>query len=103
MTDAELVQKVLVRKPKLDESYVTAVAPEHKEYAIRHTNNDFLDENGEEQLPKPIIGFIADACEYGQQPSGLNSRSMGDVSYNFEMDYPSAMLRKLKPYRKVRW
>lgn len=103
MTDQELVEAVLLRKPKLSTEYVTAVAPDHKEYALRHTNNDFLDENGDEQLPGPVVSFIADACELDKTPKGLDSRSMGSVSYSYATDYPEGMLRKLRPYRKVRW
>lgn len=107
METATLVQEVQNRKPSLNKDkytdYLHAVAPDHLEYAKEHTNNDFTDAGGVEIIPRNVLNFVAEACEYGLNPSGLESRTMGDVSYNFEADYPSSMLRKLKPYKRVKF
>lgn len=101
MKTPQLVAEVKKHKPKLDKDkytdYLTTTAPAHLEYAESYTNKAF------DTVPTPIISFVADACEYGLNDTGLESRSLGDVSYNFEQDYPPAMLRKLKPYKRVRF
>lgn len=106
METATLVQEVKSRLRLTDtkyDDYLYAVAPDHLEYAKEYTNNDFTDKNGNENIPRNVLNFVAEACEYGMNPSGLESRTMGDVSYNFEPDYNPSMLRKLKPYKRVKF
>lgn len=97
-----LTSEVLKRKPKLDEVYVQNHAPDHLEYAKTYTNNDFT-KDGIETIPGVVLSFVASACEYDLHPVGLEARTLGDVSFNYETDYPPALLRKLKPYRKVKF
>lgn len=106
METAALVQEVKNRRPSLNKDkhtdYLHAVAPDHLDYAKEYTNNDFM-VDGVESIPRGVLSFVADACEYGLEPIALESRRIGDVSYNYNIDYPASMLRKLRPYRKVRF
>lgn len=106
MTEAELIQEVRGRKPSLDKEkytgYLNTVVSDHLAYAKTYTNNDFT-VDGVEVIPGEVLSFVADACEYNLNPVGQESRRLGDVSYNYEPDYSPAMLRKLRPFKRVRF
>ena len=54
-------------------------------------------------LPGGVKLFIAKSCEYILTTNiGLEARTLGDASFNFETDVPKSLHRYLKPYRKVR-
>ena len=80
---------------KHDVYFATSI-PLFTEYAEGYCNRTFT-----EPLPGGIKIFVAKACEYNMQQSGLSSRSMGSVSYSYETDFPPSLLKLLKPYRKV--
>lgn len=104
MDTATLVQEVKSRKPSLNKDkhtdYLTAVAPDHLEYAKGHTNNSFM-VDGVETIPREVISFVADACELGLNDAGIESERRGEVSYKYALDYPPTMMRKLRRYKRV--
>jgi len=66
-------------------------------------NNSFLDSSGKEDLPGGVKIFIIKAKEYLQNKAGIKDRSMGSVSYSYEMDFPPGLIRLIRPYKKVRF
>ena len=105
MDTATLVEKVNARLGYTDANKIARlheIAPDHLEYAISYCNNTFTDADGIENIPGPVISFVADACEFDLNPVGLESRRMGEVTFNYETDYPKSMLRKIRQYRKLR-
>lgn len=74
-----------------------------KAWVIEWCNNSFLNDAGTEVLPPGVKIFISKAQEYLQNKSGVRERTMGSVSYTYEMDFPPALLRLLRPYKKVKF
>ncbi|WP_191556609.1 head-tail connector protein [Metabacillus idriensis] len=66
-------------------------------------NNSFSNEYGQEILPGGVKIFIPKALQYLQQKAGIQSRTMGSVSYSFEADFPPSLLRLIRPYKRVRF
>ena len=88
------VQAILGITDKVE--YLNTAIPLFEDYASNYCNQTFI-----EPLPGGVQIFVAKACEYNMQKSGLSSRSMGSVSYSYETDFPPSLLKLLKPYRKV--
>jgi hypothetical protein len=66
-------------------------------------SNSFLNDQEEVELPSGVQIFIPKAIEYLMNKSGVSSRTMGAVSYSYDLDFPSSLLKLIKPYRKVRF
>lgn len=90
------VKGILSISTNKHDMYFATSIPLFMEYAGEYCNQTFA-----EPLPGGVKIFIAKACEYNMQQSGLSSRSMGSVSYSYETDFPPSLLKLLKPYRKV--
>lgn len=73
------------------------------EWVKDYCNNQFLNSDGVEVIPSGVKMFIPKAYEYLQNKAGVASRSMGSVSYSYEMDFPPGLLRLIRPYRKVKF
>ena len=102
MTEAQLIQEVKKRMAKVDTDkhgdYITTMVPDYLEVAEEWTNNSFRS-----KVPSSIILFIASSIEYKLTANvGVESRRLGDVSYNYETDYPKSVTRLLRPHKKVR-
>lgn len=102
MNIAEVKALLGITTSKHDD-YLDAVVPIFIEDAKAKTNNDFTDENGVETLPGPVRLYVAKACEYNMQSAGLKSRSMGEVSYSYQTEFPEAINGLLKRYKRVRF
>ena len=91
------------------DDYLNEVVPSLKEFAKEHCNNKFLVEDPEnpdeyiEELPGPVVMFIARAVEYNINQAGLKSESLGDWSASYSQELPQSVIDLLKPYRKVRF
>lgn len=97
------VKTILQEKTTKQDEYLATMIPHVIEFAKEYCNNKFLDANKQEALPGGVRIFVAKACEFNMNKSGLKGRSMGDVSYSYETDFPPSLLKWLKPYRKVRF
>jgi len=107
------VKKILWITDAQYDDYLNTIIPMLKEFAIKYCNNSFLVENPDydeddpeseeyiEEIPEPVILFIAKAAEYNISQSGINSESLGDYSVSFETDLPPSITKLLTPYRKV--
>jgi hypothetical protein len=51
--------------------------------------------------PAGVKLFVAKAIQFNMNPSGLKGRSMGEVSYSYNTDFPPSIMRYLAPYRKA--
>lgn len=97
--DITQVKNILGITSDRHDNYLAEVVPLFLEIAEERTNNTFT--AGEE--PAGVKLFVAKACEYNMQESGLKSRTLGDVSYTYETDFPPSVLKHLRPYKKVRF
>ena len=57
---------------------------------------------------KPVLGsgetlFIAKALQHGSRDVSVKSRSMGTVSYSYNLDFPHSLYAEYLPRRKVKF
>lgn len=84
--------------------YLEIMIPLLFEHVIAYCNNTFLlEETGIITMPGGVKLFIAKACEHNLNKSGVKSRSMGSVSYSYDLDFPSTLMRYLRPYRRLKF
>jgi hypothetical protein len=103
MVSLDTVKKILQITTTKHDDYLNTMILLLEEYAKDKTNNDFLDENGNEVIPGAVTIFVAKACEYNMNKAGVTSRSMGEVSYSYDLDFPRSITKLLDPYRKVKF
>lgn len=85
------------------DSFIDAKIPVLVSQAKDYCNNDFL-VGDKEVLPAGVQQYVADAIKYDiLGRSNLKSRTMGNVSYSFNTNYPSDVTQHLTPYKKLRW
>lgn len=80
------------------DAYLTAFLTMLEEWLKDYCNNKF-----DVDTPQGILIFAAQAIQFNMQPMTLQSRSMGSVSYSYNLEYPESMMKLLAPYRKVRF
>lgn len=100
--DLQTVKTMLGISTDKHDAYIAAMLPLVIEFAKDHCNNNFLI-GVEEVLPGGVQMFAAKAVEYNMSPAGLKGRSMGGASYSYDTDFPPALMKMLRPYRKVRF
>lgn len=54
-------------------------------------------------MPGGVKMFIAKVIQHNQIPTGLSSRKMGTVSYDYSEDIPQSLYSYIRRYRKVRF
>jgi hypothetical protein len=79
------------------DDYLTEMLPIMIDYTKTECNNTFSDE-----LPGGVKLFIAKAIEFNMNPSSLKGRTMGEVSYSYNTEFPRSITRYIAPYRKAR-
>lgn len=93
------VKKLLNWKTDKYDDYLDTIIPILIEYAADTCNKEFDPQN----LPGGVKLFVAKACEYNiTSKIGLEARTLGDASYNYETEVPAPLHRYLKPYREIR-
>lgn len=75
-----------------------------KDWVKDYCNNDFLDEDGNEDLPAGVDLFLDRAVKHFSKEAGLKSETLGDHSVSFDpAELPDKLLDMLTPYRRVRF
>lgn len=101
MEEKELTSEVMKRMHSDTEkhgNYIQTMVPDFLEIAEEQTNNSFR-----RVVPRSVIQFIAGAIDHNLTvPSGLKTRSMGDVSYSYQTEYPKSLNKLLRPYKRVK-
>ncbi|CAI6313180.1 phage head-tail connector protein [Bacillus subtilis] len=95
--DIQQVKRMIGITTDKHDAYLSEVVPILIEYASDFCKNNF--ELG--TLPAGVKIFVAKATEYNMTPSGLSGRSMGDVSYSYNTEFPQHIMKNLYPYRKA--
>ncbi|MEC1900963.1 phage head-tail connector protein [Bacillus atrophaeus] len=80
------------------DAYLSEIVPILIEFASDFCSNKF----DPEALPAGVKLFVAKAAEYNMTPTGLSGRSMGDVSYSYNTEFPRHITKNLTPYRRLR-
>jgi hypothetical protein len=100
--DLQSVKNMLSIKNTQHDDYLIEMLPILIDFAKDKCNNLFL-VDGEEVIPSGVKLFIKNAMEFNMKESGLKGRTMGEVSYTYETDFPPSVMKYLSPYKKVRF
>lgn len=103
MITLQSVKTRLQIKNNNHDEYITEMIPDMVEFSKDYCNNLFLDVDGNEVLPSGVILFVAKAIQYLMNEAGMTQQKMGDVNFSYESDFPPALLRLLKPYKRVKF
>lgn len=100
----EEVKSILGYKNNKHDEYLGIMFPILLEHATAYCNNNFVsNQTGNVEVPGGVRLWIAKACEHNMQQTGLKSRSMGSVSYSYELEFPSSLMSYLRPYKRLRF
>jgi hypothetical protein len=97
--DIQQIKRMIGMTTDKHDDYLSEVVPVFVEYASDFCKNKF----DADDLPASVKIFVAKAVEYNMKPAGLASRSMGDVSYSYDTDFPETVTKYLYPYRRAYW
>jgi len=86
------------------DDYLATMIPLLIEHVTSYCNNHLgQNQAPPARLPGGILIFIAKATEHNKLKAGLKSRTMGSVSYSYDLEFPSSIMTYLRPYRKVKF
>ncbi|MED4461858.1 phage head-tail connector protein [Metabacillus fastidiosus] len=83
----------------VNDDYYGAMLPILLEHVEAYCNNSFRPPD----IPGGVKIFLAKAIEHNQLKTGLKSRSMGSVSYSYDLEFPETLYKYLRPYKKVKF
>lgn|SRR5690554_3306183 len=102
--NAEEVKTILGITTHIHDAYLDAVIPLFEEKIKRRANNRFVNSSGKEVLPADLQHTLAKWIEWDMNTKqGIDSRKMGEVSYNYDNDLPDFVKRDIAPHRRVRF
>ncbi|MFD2704235.1 phage head-tail connector protein [Salibacterium lacus] len=92
---------LMISSTKYDD-YLDAVIPMFEEKVKQYANNRFEQDDGTEKLPPDLEQTLVKWIQHDMNNrAGLESRTMGDVSYNYSNEMPDFIRRDIAPHRKV--
>jgi hypothetical protein len=77
------------------DDYLSEMLPVMIEY-VKDSGIPFNDD-----IPAGVKLFIAKAIQFNMNSAGLKGRSMGEVSYSYNTDFPRSVTSLLNPYRRA--
>jgi hypothetical protein len=95
----ESVKVILQINTNNHDPYIETMIPLLIDFGSEWCNNSFP----EDDMPSGMVLFVSKAIEYLMNKSGVASRTMGNVSYSYDLDFPPAVMKFIKPYRRVRF
>lgn len=102
--DIQQVKDILGITTTERDAYLTAVVPLFEEKIKKRANNRFTNAEGVEVLPIDLQHTLAKWIEWDMNTKqGLEARTMGEVSYNYDNEFPDFVKRDIAPHRKVRF
>ena len=96
------VKNILEYTTTKHDTYINTVIPLLTEFIQDYCNNSFLDETGQVVLKGGAKIALAKMIEYNMNKAGNSSRTFGEVSYSYDTDFPSSILKLLQPYSRIR-
>ncbi|WP_299514844.1 hypothetical protein [uncultured Rummeliibacillus sp.] len=108
LKDIEVFKKLNQEKSDKHDEYYLTMLP----LLVDHVNEKVKEATGKpiefDVNRKPVLNanytlFIAKAIQHGMTNVGLKGRSMGSVSYTFNLDFPQSLYTQYLPRRKVRF
>ncbi|MEC1663005.1 phage head-tail connector protein [Bacillus halotolerans] len=95
--DIQQVKRMIGITTDKHDAYLSEMVPILIEVAADKCKSTF----DPKALPAGVKIFVAKATEYNMTPSSLSGRSMGDVSYSYNTEFPQHIMRNLYSYRKA--
>jgi hypothetical protein len=102
--DAFDIKEILGISPNNFEhdDYIETCIPLFTEFIQDICNNNFLNNEGNVQLRGGAKIALAKMIEFNMQKSGVASRSFGEVSYSYSLDFPKSIISLLSPYNRIK-
>lgn len=86
------------------DEYLATMIPLLVDHVIEYCNNPLgQNQTPPTKLPGAVRLFIAKACEHNTLKAGLKSRTMGSVSYSYDLEFPESLNKYLRPYRRLKF
>lgn len=102
--EIEEIKTILGIKNSIHDEYLSIMVPILFEHVTAFCNNNFVsNRTGIVEVPGGVRLWIAKACEHNMQNAGLKGRTMGSVSYSYELEFPSSIMSYLRPYKRLRF
>ncbi|MGM9987229.1 MAG: phage head-tail connector protein [Bacillaceae bacterium] len=96
------VKAILGYKTNKHDSYIDTVIPMFIEWMEDDCNYCFRDESGNYNLRGGAKIALAKMIEHNINQAGLSSKTMGEVQYTYDTNFPVSILNMLAPYRRIR-
>lgn len=100
--DKDEVKNILGITTNKHDVYITTAIPLLTDFIIEHCNNSFLGTDGETKLSGGIKFALAKMIEFNMNKSGQRTRTMGEVAYSYDSDFPLSIMKLLQPYNRIR-
>lgn len=102
--DIQEVKDILGITTDKHDVYLGTVIPLFEEKIKKRANNRFVNSQGVEELPIDLQHTLAKWIQWDMTSKpGLESRRMGEVSYNYDNEFPDFVKKDIAPHRKVRF
>jgi hypothetical protein len=103
--DVAEIKAILNIQDSKHDDYIITMLPLLLEDVMVYTNNNFggISATGSMNIPGGVKIYIAKTIQHNLNVSGLKSRTMGSVSYTYDLDFPDSFKRYLKPYKRLRF
>lgn len=102
--DIEEYKNINEEQSSNHDKYYMTMLPLLLDYVEEYCNHRFpKDSNGKPNLPGGVKIFLAKSIQHNMTKAGIKSRSMGSVSYSYDLEFSDSLLKYLRPYKKVRF
>jgi len=102
--DIQQVKDLLRMNTDKHDVYLANAIPLFEEKIKARANNRFRNSEGKEELPLDLQHTLAKWIQWDMNTNqGLEARTMGEVSYNYDNEFPDFVKRDIAPYRRVRF
>ncbi|WP_162920113.1 phage head-tail connector protein [Paenisporosarcina cavernae] len=104
-SEIEEIKGILQWTDTKHDVYLQTMMPMIFEDVQIQTNNDFggILEDGTIRIPGGVKIYMAKVIEMNMQKASLKSRSMGSVSYSYNLEVPESVKRLIRPYRRAKF
>lgn len=94
--DTQKIKRIAGITTDKHDDYLNEVIPLFLGFAEEYCGQELSD------TPHGVTLFVAKAAQYNMKEAGLKGRTMGEISYSYETEFPESIMKFLTPYRKMR-
>ncbi|PZX07903.1 gp6-like head-tail connector protein [Psychrobacillus insolitus] len=97
--EISIFKRLNQEKTEKKNEYYTTMIP-----IVLERANDYCKRKFETtDIPSGVCLFIAGVIQFNDKKQGLSGRSMGSVSYSYDVEIPQTLFKHLAPYRRLSW